>query len=181
MTKKQKYLLNAAKRRTITLCGIMVTIQYGDKTIKCDSAEEAERILRFIDEQQKKEKPHQLSVLDLAAAELFELEQKNPWNIELFWKFIESLGDPQKKILWLLFGSRQMEDKELRDVLKIETNKQLAGILSGLSKQAANLGIPARSVFLIKNESSKGVLSKKTYMVAPEFSYFARESNWDEG
>ena len=48
------------------------------------------------------------------------------------------------------------------------SNKQLAGILSGLSKQAAACHLSAREVFTIENESKAGETSK-TYVIARHF------------
>jgi hypothetical protein len=61
----------------------------------------------------------------------------------------------------------------------LETNKQLAGVLSGISKQAAAHDIPARAVYKIERESKSGALTK-TYLAALEFLQIANQMNWPD-
>ena len=66
---------------------------------------------------------------------------------------------------------------QLRHAVGVETNQQLAGILSGLSKQAAACHLPAREVFTIENESKSGETTK-TYVIARHFLETATANNW---
>jgi hypothetical protein len=101
------------------------------------------------------------------------------WTRGTFWQFIDSLGNQQKHILRLLLDKKRVTDDQLRKALKIETNQQLAGILSGISKQAGSQNIPARAVYTIENESKSGTVTK-TYVVAVDFLRIATEMNWEE-
>ncbi len=64
-----------------------------------------------------------------------------------------------------------------REAVGVDTNQRLAGVLSGLSKQAATFNLPARAVFTIENESKSGE-TKKTYVVSNHFLETATENNW---
>jgi len=101
----------------------------------------------------------------------------SPWTAEIFLMFIESLGDSQKCILALLIQDHRITDEKLRRALKLDSNQQLAGVLSGESKQAAAHNIPARAVYFIENESKSGETTK-TYVAAMDFLRMAQERNW---
>jgi hypothetical protein len=155
-------LTNAPERFTITLGSDMITIKWGGAEITCDNASEAASLLAQLGNQAQWVEP-----------------QKNPWNGVRFWSLIESLGAQQQKILKELLSKERISDQDLRAFLGLESNQQLAGVLSGISKQAASRDIPARTVFKIENEYSAGQ-SAKWYAVAPEFRQIAADSNWPD-
>ena len=72
-------------------------------------------------------------------------EAETPWTLEIFQRFIDRIGDPQKAALALLVRRRHVTDGELRRALNVSGNQALAGVLSGISKQAAALNIPPAS------------------------------------
>jgi len=139
----------------------MIRIEYKGAQIFCNDAREAQEVLRFI-----------AGETDRGSYNA----TKNPWDAKLFWKFVESLGQKQRQILQYLL-QESWSDEDLRTVLGAASNQALAGLLSGISKQAAALSIPARAVYKIENES-KGGETVKSYIVAPEFAQAARENNW---
>jgi len=106
-----------------------------------------------------------------------EKSEARPWTGDLFWKFIESLGKTQKRVLGLLVTKRSLSDVQLRKLLNLHDNKELAGVLSGISKQAGANKIAARSVYKIENESKSGEIAK-TYAVSLDFLRIANEMNW---
>src|SRR3954469_13822535 len=77
------------------------------------------------------------------------------WTVEMYWRLIERLGEKQVTLLDCL-NDGPRTDAQLRGDFSLKSNQQLAGILSGISKQAAALGIPARSVFKIEKEYQAG-------------------------
>jgi CRP-like cAMP-binding protein len=101
------------------------------------------------------------------------------WTRESFWEFVEAVGEPQQRILKMLVKQHRATDEQLRKALKVDSNQQLAGILSGISKQAGAQNVPARAVYTIENESSAGNVTK-TYVVAIDFLRIATEMNWPE-
>jgi hypothetical protein len=140
----------------------MIRIDYKGAVIQCSDAREAQEILRFIANENSR----------------YGTPSNSPWDAKLFWKFVESLGTKQRDILKLLL-SESLSDQDLRAALGVTSNQQLAGLLSGLSKQAAGLGIQARAVYKIETEF-KGGETKKSYAIAPEFAYAAQENNWGD-
>jgi len=172
MTKKENfYLTNACKRCTIRLLPMAVKIQHGNKVIYCDTAQEAAELLKKLAEEDRYKASRPLEELAMML---------NPWTERVFWKFIDSLGEPQIKALKALLAKTKMSDRDLRKVLKVKNNQQLAGILSGISKQAASVNIKARNVYKIETELVKGK-KEKYYVVSRGFFNVSNDMNWPDG
>jgi len=157
----------------------MILIQHGATIIKCDTPEEAERIIAYLKKEDKKEASKSPLVRAMESMIGPTVHTVNPWTFKRFFDFIEALGDPQKETVRLLVTKHRMTDEQLRKALKVANNQQLAGILSGISKQAASLGMAARDVFTIENESKAGEVTK-TYVAANRFLETAKECNWPD-
>ena len=104
-------------------------------------------------------------------------EGKFTWTPDYFTALIDRLGEPQKLALALLVTKKSLADEELRSALKVSGNQALAGILSGISKQAAALYIPARAVFNFENFRMGGK-RRSDYLVSDEFRQIATSLNW---
>ena len=159
----------------------MIKFRYRGIEVECSTEAEAKSVLADIAEQDEKRRVQNRSLLEVAIATVTDAEkrERNPWNVDLFWKFIESLGDSQELILKKLILKRSLNDKELRNLVGVKDNKQLAGVMSGISKQAAAHNIPARAVFKIENESKAGEVAK-TYVVSLDFLRIANGMNWPD-
>ena len=83
-----------------------------------------------------------------------------------------------KGVLSQLTSKRSLSDEELRQFLHLDNNKQLAGVMSGISKQAAACNVPAGAVYKIDNESRSGDVTK-TYVISLDFLQIANE-NWPD-
>lgn len=104
-------------------------------------------------------------------------EAETPWSPEAFLSFIDRLGEPQQAALALLVTHRHVTDGELRKALNVSGNQALAGVLSGISKQAASLNIPARDIFSFENLRNAGK-RRSTYTIADKFLEIASSMNW---
>lgn len=158
----------------------MPTVRYKGFEITCETAQEAADVIaRLQAEDAKKIRVQTASPLVNRLANLAEIfgPVETHWKRDLFWKFVEALGEPQKEILTLLVKKRKVTDQEIRRTLKLDSNKQLAGFLSGISKQAGAHNIPARAVFTIENESQSGEITK-SYVIATDFLTMAIDQNW---
>jgi len=152
-------IANASKRDTIVLGSVVITIKHGSIEISCDNVSEAAELVRQLAEQNA--------------------TGKTPWNGGRFTSFIEGLGEGQRAVLRILLSAGTIKDEDLRQRLGITSNQQLAGVLSGISKQAAARDIPARAVFRINNEYESGQRTK-FFVVAPEFEKIASDNNWPD-
>lgn len=132
--------------------------------ILCDTAQEAEALSRALR-------------MEGAFLPNNQVPHHGPWTAKLLDTFLENLGPDQKAILRSLVTKTSATIDELRTVAGVGSNKGLAGVLSGISKQAAALGINPRAVFGIENRRRSGVLLK-SYLVADEFQAIAKEHGW---
>src|ERR1700686_4838792 len=155
--KKQKRaksrLTNAWQRYNITLQSVILVIKIPHRGafIECSTVDEAYELLKRLKADEKKaaiiRKTPGLATFGFGVE--FEEMQKaihgstetSLWNRELFGTFIDNLGDSQKKVLALLVTRRKATDEEIRKVLKLDGNQALAGVLSGISKQAGIIDI----------------------------------------
>jgi hypothetical protein len=170
---EEKPLTNAYKRVLLTLGVAMVRVKHNGVEIECDTPAEAVEVLRHISDAQEDDAEIELErslVADVVG-------RSRRWQAKTFQEFVDALGETQQRILESLVKHMCASDEQLRELAGVTSNQQLAGILSGISKQAAAVGMPARSVFVIQNESKSGKV-EKTYWVSPGFAHLAREMNW---
>jgi hypothetical protein len=184
-TNVNKHLTNAWQRRNLTLPSVMIRITHHGTVIECSSSSEAIAVLKYLSGEESKKIEHRTPGLaafspDTVLSTLFGASTvTSAWTRESFWKFLENLGDGQKQILSLLVQKGKATDEEMRGMLKLDSNQALAGVLSGISKQAAVLNIPARAVYRVEDERKAGELTK-TYAIAQDFLRIANEMNWPE-
>ena len=106
-----------------------------------------------------------------------EIDAETPWTPDKFVRFIDRLGTPQQTALAALVRRHHVTDEELRKVVKVSDNQALAGVLSGISKQAAALDVPARAIFSFENFRNAGK-RRSTYSVSDKFSKIAADMHW---
>jgi hypothetical protein len=160
-----------------------ITFTYGGASFTVDTPQEAAETLALLKRQEAeaaiegmrsrfsryiKEGEQTLSVLD---------ESKFAWTPHLFRALTHRLGEAQKLALALLVTKRSISDVDLRNALKVPGNQALAGVLSGISKQATALYIPPRAIFDFENFRLGGK-RRSDYLVVDEFRKIAAEMNW---
>ena len=153
----------------------MFKITRGPLTITCDTPDEFQHAMDVI----RRDVADQPSVLDVLvqATGLVPIPDRNPWTPRVFSAFVTAIGSSQTTVLAWLVQHTRATDAQLREAVGVKTNQQLAGILSGLSKQAAACHLPAREVFTIENESKSGETTK-TYVISRHFLETATDHNW---
>lgn len=160
-----------------------IRIQHGDVVYVADTPEEAAKLGALLKRRDAKvhrdteeaQGPHGGTVGEMAAVSN---ETEFAWTPELFQHLQERLGEPQKAVLALIVaGHPSVSDRFIREMLNISGNQALAGTLSGISKQAAALGIPARAVFTFENRRKAGK-RQSVYAVSDGFQKIAAEMGW---
>jgi hypothetical protein len=145
-------------------------VPVGDKFIECDTQEEARGLAKALgllqDQDQEGEFVPGNGVL-----------RHGPWTEAILDTFLHRLGPDQKAILGILVAQTRATADELRAAVHVDSNQALAGIISGISKQAAALGIGARDVFGIENRRRSGVLSK-SFFINEDLLRMAKSVNW---
>ena len=163
---------------------VTVRFKFAGVSGSADTPEEAAKLLELLQAQQDEQDRHHalkraernMHTGHLTEESLLEA-YGNPWDGGVFLRYIERLGSPQKRVLEMLLSSERVTDEELRVALKLKGNQALAGILSGLSKQAGALNISAREVFEVENFRSEGK-RRSTYKASPNFRQRASEMVW---
>jgi hypothetical protein len=151
-----------------------IKIQHRRQLIECSTVEEFRGVIQTLnDEEERLRQQGRTPLHHLASL----LAGGGHWDGQLFVRFIDALGGAQVRLLSLLVRRGSLTDQEMRTELALEDNKQLAGVLSGISKQAAALNIPARDVFTINKEFQAREFTK-SYTVAVDFLRIATEMNW---
>jgi hypothetical protein len=146
-------------------------VPVGDKYIDCDTLEEALDLAKA------------LGLLPDQALQEGEFVPGNrvlrhgPWTEAILDTFLHHLGADQKAILRILINKKRATADELRAAIGVDNNQALAGIISGISKQAAALGIKPRAVFGIENSRRSGVLNK-SFFIADDFLKMATVVGW---
>lgn len=151
-------------------------------TFTADTPEEVAQTLALLEKRESEKHQARIQAM-LKEGQTKELHEylkegpESPWTPELFLTFIDRLGKAQREALALLVSFGHVSDEELRACIKVSGNQALGGVLSGVSKQAAALGIEARHVFNFENFRNAD-RRRSTYTVAPGFRDMAGRVNW---
>jgi hypothetical protein len=162
-----------------------VKFRHGRVLLTADTPEEAARMMALLKKQDEEAARERAPSRVLAGyggpvtqlRQFIVDEAETPWTPDIFLDFIGRLGPAQKRALALLVTRRRVTDEELRKALKVSGNQALAGVLSGISKQAAALKIPARAIFSFENLRNAGK-RRSAYAVADKFLQIATDMNW---
>jgi hypothetical protein len=166
-------------------CEMAIRFKYGGISFTADTPQEVAQTMALLKAQDAEVSRQRLQtrLLQQVGGPMGQLrafiaaEAETPWTPEVFHSFIDRLGEPQQAALALLVTFRHVTDEELRRCLDVSGNQALAGVLSGISKQAAALGIPARTIFGFENLRNAGK-RRSTYTIAEKFLQIATEMNW---
>jgi hypothetical protein len=134
-------------------------VPVGERFVECDTQEEAVGLIRALGLSQD---PAMEGSGEWIPGN--RMPRCGTWTAVILDDFLGRLGPDQKLILRLLIAETRATADELRAAVKVDNNKALAGIISGISKQAAAMGISAREVFGIENSRKSGVLSKSFFI-----------------
>jgi hypothetical protein len=163
-----------------------IRFKYGGISFVADTPQEAAQTMALLKERdaetarQNRQERIQAMVKEGRMEELHDHLTEGPgtpWTQDIFLSFIDRLGKAQRYALALLVSFRHVTDEELRACINVTGNQALAGALSGISKQAAALGIDARDIFSFENLRNAGK-RRSNYKVAPKFAEIASRMNW---
>lgn len=160
-----------------------ITFKYAGASFTVDTPQEAVDTIALLKRQEAEAAIVQMRSRFSGTMKAFEQrlnaydENKFAWTGDFFEAFVSRLGEAQKLALGLLVTRRSISDIELRDALKVPGNQALAGVLSGISKQATALNIPPRAIFNFENFRVGGK-RRSDYLVVDEFRNIAAEMNW---
>jgi hypothetical protein len=163
-----------------------IRFKYGGVHFTADTPEEAAQTMALLKERdaeaakQKRQARIQAMLKENRMEEMHDYLTEGTgtqWTPELFVSLIDRLGKTQLDALALLVSFRHVTDEELRASINVSGNQALAGVLSGISKQAAALGIHARDIFTFENLRNAGK-RRSNYKVTSKFAEIASQQNW---
>ncbi len=100
------------------------------------------------------------------------------WSPQLFLRFIARLGKSQRLVLqYMAVRGGSAADWELRRLVGVAGNQALAGVLSGVARQAIAEKIPPRAVFVLENLRSDGKRSSR-YALSEGFLQATKAAQW---
>lgn len=163
-----------------------IKFEHGGKSFEADTPEQVVKLLDLLDRREVAASRREaysvaLTRVFVRSAEISAaVGYQSSWTPEVFAQFTERLGAPQRTALGTMVAFRLgAPDEVLRASSGSANNQALAGILSGISKQAQALGIPPRTVFTFENIRSKRGRSS-LYRATDEFREFAIAAGWPE-
>ncbi len=151
-----------------------IKFEHEGKVFEVDTPEQAVSLLDLLERRtaaQSLEHPPESAALSHSPSEA------EVWDPQLFFRFIARLGKPQKLALQYLVVRGDAADWELRELIGVADNQSLAGVLSGVAKQALAERIPPRAVFTFQNFRSGGKRSSR-YSLAECFREVAKLASW---
>lgn len=161
--------------------GVAIRFKYGNVHFVADTPEEVEKTLTLLQKRDAETRMKRILGLlnegQIDDANDMIREGTFTWTSDLFVRLIDRLGDTQIAVLGLLKEARHATDDELRACVHVSNNQALAGVLSGISKQAAALGISARDIFSFENLRNGGK-RRNIYKIANKFYEIANRMNW---
>jgi hypothetical protein len=154
-----------------------IKFNYRGAELTADTPEEAAKLLSLIQANEGMEDISRAFVLIPTPGSPTPAAQ-SVWTPPLFNDLLERLGDKQKKALELIVRDGYAFDDDLRIALEVPNNQSLAGVLSGISKQAQSMGISPRTVFRVKGYRRDGKRWSR-YDVAADFLHAALQMGWE--
>jgi hypothetical protein len=112
-----------------------------------------------------------------------QLREQTVWTPDVYWDFVNSIGELQLGFLKVLFEQSEedshvlMPSEEVTKKLKMHAETELGGMLSGLSKQLKKLGLRPHNLYYV-DVSWEGRTKERSFGLEPEFVLAAKELGW---
>lgn len=101
------------------------------------------------------------------------------WTHDTVMELLEALGSQQHSFLKALHNSDKLTSGELKNILGLDSELALAGVLSGLSKQVKNTGFAPSDLYSV-TVSWSGKTKTRTFKLSVEFGAAASELGWPD-
>jgi hypothetical protein len=167
LTTTLRYLYSTLDYLEVRL--LAIRFQFNNETWEADTPEEAialreklEHSIRFPEDPFK--------AMDI---------QNKFWTHDRFMSVIENAGPQQLGMLGCIFYEPGLTSERLRELLKLDSEVALAGVISGLSKQVRQLGIEPQQLFQITVKWT-GKKKIRTFILDDFFKGTAAELDWPD-
>ena len=106
-------------------------------------------------------------------------ERLRPWSADMTLEFLDGLGEMQKAFLAVLAQGANVPSGEMVRALRLESEVVLAGVISGLSKQARKLNINPHDLYVVEVEWN-GKKKERSFRITNDFHESLTELGWPE-
>lgn len=106
-------------------------------------------------------------------------EAERFWTADRFMDVVEGIGERQRELLVAVRHKPGISSKELVEVLELESEVALAGVISGLSKQLKKMQVEPRQVFIVRVDWA-GKSKTRTFLLDDFFIGAGVEQNWPD-
>jgi len=169
-----RYLYIALRNKRASL--LAIEFVHRGKKWKADTPEEAIRLRHTLEIDDKRERLANDPDAPVGPDDwLSELE--SPWTPEVFWSFLDGVGDQQKDAVLAMAEHDGISSAELTKKLRLSSEMALAGVISGLSKQLKNLDLTPPVLYTV-NTSWNGKKKERFFFLQKYFRQTAEEVGW---
>lgn len=106
-------------------------------------------------------------------------ERIKMWSADVTMEFLEGLGEMQKAFLSVLVQGSNVSSKKMVEALRLKSEVALAGVISGLSKQARKMNINPHDLYVVEVEwTSEG--KDRSFRMLEGFRESLIELGWPE-
>lgn len=150
-----------------------IRFTHDGKRWEADTAEEAIRLREALETASLRQKS--------ADGERLQLSEQNAWTPDVFTEFVESIPPLGQQFLKVLMAQPQVliPSTEINKALGFKKHIELAGVLSGLSKQLKKLGMRPHQLYFV-DVSWNGKQKERGFAIDREFLLAAEEIGWPE-
>jgi hypothetical protein len=142
---------------------VAIEFEHRGKKYRADTAKEAAELQRLLDKQD----------MDQGAQPI------RYWPADAALEFLESLGDLQKKFLAVLSEGASVPSETIIRALGLDSEIALAGVISGLSKQAKKANVNPHNIYFVNVEWT-GKTKERYFRMMNDFREALVELNWPD-
>ena len=167
-----RYLYIALRNKRANL--LAIEFVHRGKKWKADTPEEAIRLRHALEIDDQSER---LASDPTKSPDDWLVELDSPWTPEVFWSFLDGIGDQQKDAVLAMAEHDGISSAELTKRLKLSSEMALAGVISGLSKQLTNLDLTPPVLYTV-NTKWNGKKKERFFFLKKSFRQTAEEVGW---
>ena len=145
-------------------CGLMaIEFEHRGKKYRADTAREAAELQALLDSQDDQRGRTRLKT----------------WSADVTMEFLSGLGEMQAGFLSALAGAGNVPSQTIVEALRLDSEIALAGVLSGLSKQAKKTNINPHDLYVVETQWN-GKKRERSFRLSEDFRDSLIEVGWPE-
>lgn len=142
---------------------VAIEFEHHGKKYRADTAKEAADLQRLLDKQD----------LDQGAQPI------RHWPADVALEFLENLGELQQRFLAVLSQGASVQSEMVVRALGLDSEIALAGVISGLSKQAKKANVNPHNIYFVDVEWT-GKTKQRYFRMMNDFREALLELNWPD-